>query len=146
MAEDFGSLLTTLRRVFPTCQLERLIDSELVAIRQQYPNVPDHYLAFLREVGWGSLCGTFMLYSGLVEPGDIFDPQTAAELDGLLFFGDNFAGWVVGFDTRRGWRVVNVDNGHEASEPEQARTLGEFIALRLAEQEAEPGASPNHGE
>lgn len=141
VAEDFDLLLTILRRVFPTCQLERASEPDLVAIRRRHPNAPNHYLAFLREVGWGSLCGTFMLYSGLVEPGEIFDPQTAAGLDGLLFFGDNFAGWVVGFDTRRGWQLVGFDNSyHVEPEPEQARTIGEFIARRLAEQEADPAA------
>lgn len=144
MVEDFGPLLTALQRVFPTCQLVRVSEPELVAIRQRHSDVPDHYLTFLREVGWGSLCGTFMLYSGLVEPGEIFDPQTAADLDGILFFGDNFAGWVVGFDTHRSWRLVGFDNSyHAAPEPEAARTIGEFIALRLAEQEADPGAGPD---
>lgn len=137
MPEDFGPLRIALRRVFPTCQLERVAPPELDLIRRRHPDVPDHYLAFLQEVGWGSLCGTFMLYSGLVEPGEIFDPQTAAELDGLIFFGDNFAGWVVGFDTRRDWQLVGFDNSyHAAPEPEQARSIGEFVALRLAEQEA----------
>lgn len=137
--EEFESLLAALQRVLPTCQLERVPEPELVALRQQHPDVPDHYLAFLRQVGWGSLGGTFMLYNGLVEPGEIFDPQTAAKLDGLLIFGDNFAGEVVGFDTRQGWRLVGFDNGyHAAPELEQARTVGEFIALRLAKYETEP--------
>jgi hypothetical protein len=143
VAEDFEPLLTALRRVFPTCRLERVSEPKLVAIRQRHPDVPDHFLAFLRQVGWGSLCGTFMLYSGLVEPGEIFDPQTAAGLDGLLFFGDNFAGEVVGFDTRRGWRLVCFDNSyHAAPELVQGRSIGDFIALRLAEQEAEPLSRP----
>jgi hypothetical protein len=73
-----------------------------------------------------------MIYSGPVEPGEIFDPQTADALDGLLFLGDDFAGWVVGFDTRRGWRLVGVDHGTPDAEPQGARTVGEFVARRLA--------------
>jgi hypothetical protein len=139
MADDFGPLLATLRRVFPASRLEPVAEPELAAIRQRHPGVPEHYLALLRHVGYGSLGGTFMIYSGPVEPGEIFDPRTAAGLDGLLFFGDNFAGWVVGFDTHRGWRLVGVDNGTPDSEPQDAQTVGEFIARRLAEQqEAEP--------
>jgi hypothetical protein len=137
MAECFGPLLSTLRRVFPNSRLEPVAEPKLAAIRKQYPDVPEHYLAFLRNVGYGSLGDTFMIYSGPVESGEIFDPQTAAGLDGLLFFGDNFAGWVVGFDTRRGWRLVGFDNSYHAEpEPEQARTIGEFIAQRLADQES----------
>jgi hypothetical protein len=37
-------------------------------------------------------------------------------LDGLLFFGDNFAGWVVGFDTRRGWRLVGLPSSRTTTD------------------------------
>jgi hypothetical protein len=135
MVDDFGPLLATLRRVFPACRLEPVTEPELAAIRRQHPGVPEHYLAFLRHVGYASLGGTFMIYSGTVEPAEIFDPDTAAGMDGLVFFGDNFAGWVVGFDTHCGWRLVGVDNGSPDSEPQNAQTVGEFIARRLAEQD-----------
>jgi hypothetical protein len=135
MADDFGPLVTTLRRLFPACRLEPVPEPELVAIRRQHPEVPEHYLEFLREVGYGSLGGMFMIYSGPVAADELFDPQTAAGLEGILFFGDNFAGWVVGFDTHRDWRLVGVDNGYLEPEPDEARTVGEYIARRLAEQE-----------
>jgi hypothetical protein len=135
MTEDFGPLLTALRRVYPTSQLEAVAEPKLDAIRRRYPGVPEHYLAFLRQVGYGSIGGTFMVYSGLCEPDDIFDPATAAELDGLLFFGDDFDCWVVGFDTRHGWGLIGVNNGYLDPEPQEARTVGEFIARRIAEQE-----------
>jgi hypothetical protein len=90
--------------------LESVTEPELATIRRQHPGVPEHYLKFLRLIGYGSLGGTFMIYSGLVASDEIFDPDTAAALDGLLFFRDNYSGWVVGFDTHRGWRLVGVDN------------------------------------
>ena len=133
--EDFGPLRTALRRVFPDCQLEPITEPELTALRKLHPGVPEHYLAFLRQVGYGSLSGTFMLYDGLCTPDDIFDPQTAASLDGILFFGDNFAGWMVGFDTRANWRIVGVDSYFLEPHPEEAKTVGEFIAQRIANQE-----------
>jgi hypothetical protein len=135
MMDDFGPLVTDLRRIFPNHHLEPIGESEVVAIRQRYPDVPEDYLSFLRQVGYGSLGGTFMIYSGPVEPDEIFDPRTAADLPGLLFFGDDFSGRVVGFDTRHGWRLVGVDNGCRESDPEDARTVAEFITRRLADQE-----------
>jgi len=101
MSVDFDSLLTTIRRVFPLSRLEPLAEPELATIRSRHLGVPEHYFAFLREVGWGSLSGsTLMIYIGLCEPTEIFDPETAASLDGCLLFGDDFSGWMVGFDTR----------------------------------------------
>jgi len=134
MTEDFGPLLTTIRRLFPEARLQPVAKPELDAIRQRYPGVPESYLAFLRQVGAGSLGGTFMIYDGLVDPDEIF-PMSEVSLDGIAFFGDTYGGTVVGFDTRRDWRLVAVDDHTLEVEPEEARTLGEFIARRLAEQE-----------
>jgi hypothetical protein len=55
-------------------------------------------------------------------------------LAGIVFLGDDFGGWVVGFDTRAGWGLVGVDNG-SAPEPLESQTLAEFIARRLANAE-----------
>ncbi len=93
--------------------------------------------------GGGSLGDNFMLYSGLVDPDEIFDAETAAGLAGIVFLGDNFAGEIVGFDTRDGWQLVAFDNSVSADpDPQEARTLAEFIAERIAYCEpGEPGAT-----
>jgi hypothetical protein len=130
---DYAALLAAIHRVFPACRLEALAEPELAAISRRFPGVPEHYLEFLRHVGWGSLGDNFMLYSGLVEPDEIFDSETAASLPGLVFFGDNFAGEVVGFDTRDAWRLVGFDNSYlPEPNPQEVKTLGEFIAERIA--------------
>jgi hypothetical protein len=146
---DYAALLATIHRVFPACRLKPVAEPELTAISRRFPGVPEHYREFLRHVGWGSLGDNFMLYSGLVEPDGIFDPETAAGLAGFVFLGDNFAGEVVGFDTRDGWRLVAFDNSDSAKpDPQEATTLAEFIAKRIAwcesgEPEA-PADRPRH--
>jgi hypothetical protein len=135
---DYAALLAAIHRVFPACRLEPVAEPELAAISRRFPGVPEHYLDFLRHVGWGSLVDNFMLYGGLVEPDEIFDAETAAGLAGIVFLGDNFAGEVVGFDTRDGWRLVGFDNSFSpVPDPQEARTLAEFIAERIAY--CEPG-------
>jgi hypothetical protein len=133
MVEDFAPLLDAIRRVFPTARLTPVGDAEVAAIRSQFPDVPDHYLNFLRHVGWGSLGDNFMLYSGLVEANEIFDSRTPADLAGILFLGDNLAGWMLGFDTRNRWRLVGVDSSSLTPEPEPAQTVRAFFAQRASE-------------
>jgi hypothetical protein len=133
MTEDFEPLRKTLQRVFPDARLVPAAEAEVASLRQRYPGVPDHYLAFLQQVGYGSLSGSFMLYGGLVGPEEIFDPHMIAGLEGLVFIGDNFSGTLVGFDTRNGWRLVCVDDHTHEVATEEARTVGEFIARRVAE-------------
>jgi hypothetical protein len=134
MADDFGSLLATLRHEFPASLLEPVAEPKLATIRREYPGVPEHYLAFLRKVGYGSLGDWFMIYGGPVKPNEIFDPDTAAGLEGLVFFGDTFGSTIFGFDTREGWRLVGVDHHTLEIDPEEAVTVGEFLARRLADQ------------
>jgi hypothetical protein len=133
MAEEFERLRATFGQVFPTSRMEPVAEPALAAIRREYPGVPEHYLAFLREIGWGSLGGWFMVYSGPVEPDEIFDRDTAAGLEGLVFFGDTFGSTIFGFDRREGWRLVGVDHHTSQIDPEEAATVGEFLARRLAD-------------
>lgn len=134
---DYAALLSAIHRVFPNCRLQPVAKPDLDDVSKQFPGVPQHYLAFMQQVGWGSLGDNFMLYSGLVEPHEIFDSETAAGLVGLVFPGDDFAGEVVGFDTQEGWRLVAFDNSYSAeAEPQEPKTLAEFIAERHAHYEA----------
>jgi hypothetical protein len=67
----------------------------------------------------------------------------ATALTGFLLLGDDFDCWVVGFDTRSGWRLVGVDNG-SVPEPLEQQTLAEFIAQRVTDaQDTEPSVAPD---
>lgn len=136
-AGDFEALAAAIRWVFPEAHLEPATEEQLATIRRNYPDAPNHYTEFLRRIGWGSLSGTFMLYDGLVGSHEIFDADTAAELVGIAFLGDNFSGCVIGFDTQAGWRLVAVDDG-SAPEPLPQRTLVEFIEQRIADNREDP--------
>lgn len=139
MANDFEALAASIYRVFPNSRIEPATEEQLAATQRDYPDAPAHYTEFLRRVGWGSLGGgNFMIYSGLVGAAELYDEVTAAELADVVFLGDDFGGWVVGFDTRTGWRLVGVDNG-SAPEPLGHRTMAEFITKRVADaQDTEP--------
>src|SRR5262245_50750061 len=136
MAEDFGELLAAIRRVFPQSRFEPVAEAALEAIRQRHSGIPEHYLEFLRRIGWGTLGdGNFMVYSAPSHPGGIFDEQTAADLDGLQFFGDNFSGWHWGFDTRSNWKIVSVSSASARVYTEEAHTVSELIAQRITDRE-----------
>src|SRR5262249_4599707 len=118
-------------------------ESHLEAIRRGHPGVPSHYLAFLRQVGCDLLGGTLMLYSGLVEPEEIFGTR-AESLAGIAFFGDYCGETIVAFDMRQGWRLVEGEHDTWDISAREEGTVGEFLARWLGEQEeTEPGAAPD---
>ena len=71
-----------------------LTQSEIDEIRKQHPGIPSDYLAYLKEIGWGSFreC-QYVIYSGLTDPEDIFGEETAARFGDkrVLLFGDRDA-------------------------------------------------------
>jgi hypothetical protein len=131
---NYAALLAAIREAFPASRLEPVTEGQLVAIRARHPGVPGSYLDFLAHVGAGRIGAMgFALYSGPCEPADFFDPATAAELSGVLFFGDDFGGWHGGFDTRAGWQIVGISSAAPEPVPERAGTIAEFVVQWLAE-------------
>lgn len=100
-----------------------LTDSETDAIRAEHPGIPEDYLAYLIEIGWGPFreC-QYMVYGGLTDPEEIFDKETVAQFGKrLLLFGDNFSGDPAGFIPDENWKVVELwHDSIEIYDPKQS--------------------------
>ncbi|CAM3947487.1 hypothetical protein CCOS865_04373 [Pseudomonas reidholzensis] len=94
----------------PLRKLEVVAPAALAQLASSYPALPSDYSVFLETVGSGEIGqAAFMLYDGLLTAEQIYDKQTAAGLAGVLLFGDDMQGYCVGFDSGKGWAVVEVD-------------------------------------
>ncbi len=83
----------------PTSKLELLSDTEENKLLDFFPNLPDDYIKFLREVGHGSFGEMgFSIYGGPHDPDEIFDPETSKELTDFIFIGDDYSGWMLAYD------------------------------------------------
>ena len=83
-------------------------------IRARYPDIPSDYLAFLGEVGWGTIAMAYVIYESPKRPSEIYGKDFAPILDELILFGDNMAGRCAGFDVNT-WKVVEVLPGGQSS-------------------------------
>jgi hypothetical protein len=135
---DFGShpLLASLEKVSP---------AKIRRFRKEHPGIQEDYLAFLQNVGFGSIGDCQLaLYSGPISPSDVYDPVTAHEVGDVVLFGDDFQGYCSGFDARG--RVVEVDPRGETRvvAPTFTRFLSSWLAdeAALIEQASEPDAAP----
>ena len=136
MSPERATLAERIRRVLPASRFEPVPPAGIQSILAEFPGVRHDYLAFLREIGWGHLGeSNFMFYSGLLEPSDIFDIETARSLEGVVLFGDDFAGWSAGFDTRHDWRIIGIDSTDLQVEPEREQTILGFLHARLNDME-----------
>ena len=91
-------------------QLTPLQESAIVSMRMEYPQIPEDYLDYLRQIGWGALGdNSYMIYSGLLSADEIYDSDASKTLSQVLFFGDDLQGYCAGFDVSGGGQIVEVD-------------------------------------
>ncbi len=89
---------------------ETLSGDDLSALHSQHSGIPDDYIDYLAEVGYGAFreC-QYAVYGGFIEPSFIFGDDRAALLDKrILLFGDNFCGDPAGFVPDEDWAVVEI--------------------------------------
>src|SRR5262245_30923669 len=102
-------------------------EAEVAALAKKYPQIPADYVDYLREVGWGPIGNsTYVIYQTLMNADAIYDDEPAKELSHILFFGDNFAGYCGGFDTRRGCAVVEI-NPADMSCVDAGKSFEDFV-------------------
>ena len=90
--------------------------------------IPQDYLDFLEEVGYGSMGdGYFMLYGGLIEAEELYNAEENPALHQVLLLGDNSSGDAVGFLTTDGWSIVEVWHEDLSIMPREEKTFAEFV-------------------
>jgi hypothetical protein len=109
-----------------------LTAAEIGELRTAYPGIPDDYLDYLTEVGWGSFreC-QYMVYGGPIDPDEIFGAQAVAVFGKrILCFGDNFSGDPGAFLPDEDWKVVEI--WHDSLDIHQTnKNFGAFIREQM---------------
>lgn len=97
--------------------LSPLNSSEIEKIQNDFPGIPEDYLAFLEECGYGDM-GVF-LYSGPIKANEIFDYEEVKEEDPIEYekleqtwlIGDYGMGDAFGYWIQKGkYHLVDVDH------------------------------------
>ncbi|WP_338749562.1 SMI1/KNR4 family protein [Bacillus sp. FJAT-52991] len=92
-------------------------------------DIPQDYIDFLTEVGFGSVFdGYFMFYGGLIEADEIYDDVDYPEIKNVLLFGDNFSGDAMGFLPAENWSIVEIWHEDLSIVPREEKTFMEFVS------------------
>ena len=73
-----------------------LTASELGRLVAEWPELPADYLAYLREIGWGTTSSGHMIYNGPISPSEVYT-QLSGESPRVLI-GDDMQGYCLGYD------------------------------------------------
>ena len=88
---------------------------KLIKLKENYPQIPEEYLLYLSNVGWGDFrqCG-YMIYSGPITLDSIGLSEAYPLKEKVIFFGDNFSGDMAGFNLDNNYSVVVL--GHASGD------------------------------
>ena len=82
-------------------KLRRATDTDIERLLARWPGLPADYLAYLREVGWGTAPnGRHMIYGGPMSPDEVY-PQLAGETNRVII-GDDMQGYCLAYDFAAG--------------------------------------------
>jgi len=128
MRDRVRSLRDTILRRMPDSDLSPVTAATLDELRRDYPTIPDHLLIFFEEFGAGCIGdSSYMLYA-LIDPAEVYDEATAAELQGIVLIGDDFAGTNEGYDTRLAvWRFGSIDHTGRFQPNKEDETIISFL-------------------
>lgn len=101
---------------------------------QKFPELPDDYIEFLTQVGFGNLGESFSIFEGFVYPDNIFDEITAKELSNYIFIGSDFSGWTLAYDMRKKpFELVLFDHSSPCpfDKDKQPKTIIQFLLHEL---------------
>ncbi|QDU96427.1 hypothetical protein [Lignipirellula cremea] len=106
--DSLEKLSSLLRSQYPDSQLEPVNELDLQSLLNSHPDFPEHLFAFYRKIGCGSIgSGTYMI-DFAIDPHDIYDRETAANLSSILIVGDNYAGDCDGYNIDRNWTFGSI--------------------------------------
>jgi len=107
----------TLANTRPFATLTPISKEEASELRQQHPGLPEDYIEFLEQVGYGSVGpNRFSIYEAPGEPSDIFDEETASACGPVILIGDDFQGYILAFRTTD-WSLLEVSPSGEPDPP-----------------------------
>ena len=69
---------------------------EVERLVAEHPALPPDYLAYLRDMGWGTAPNGHMIYGGPIWPDEVY-PQLSGETNRVLI-GDDMQGYCLGYD------------------------------------------------
>lgn len=74
----------------------------------RFPGMPDELRHLYTTHGYGSIGESRYMIHYLLEPSEVYDPETARGLEGIFIVGDDFAGHCEAYDAANGWQFGSI--------------------------------------
>jgi hypothetical protein len=105
----------------------RLDKEELAALQSAHPRLPVEYLQYLSEVGWGEAESGWMIYSGPINPQEVYGDQFS--VSELVLLGDDMQGYCLAYDLASA-SYVEIDPRGSAEPIRDTSPFEQFVRSR----------------
>lgn len=111
--KEVDATIELLKRTFPGSSFNPIENVWIKVVEEKYPNIPENLKYLYRNLGYGTVGDSFYSIHMLLEPDDIYDPETSKQLKGKYIVGDNFCGDCHAYDAENNWTFGYIDcNGN----------------------------------
>lgn len=69
---------------------------QVLALKNEFPELPESYLDYMMNVGWGEALSHRMIYEGPIDPTDVYG--VACKFEKIVLLGDDFQGYCLAYD------------------------------------------------
>lgn len=117
--------------VRPETELKPVPEETIARFQEEYPEAPEHLLAFFRTIGSADIEDGGYVLCGWMTTKEIYDPVTAAELGDLVVVGLWSTGACNAYDAANGWQFgIITETCSWWPDDDRDRTLIDFLEER----------------
>ena len=77
--------------------MKLLTRNQIESIKENYPLIPDEYLSWITDNGWGEDESGYMIYSSPAYSTEIFGTDCPENIKSVVLVGDDMAGYSIGY-------------------------------------------------
>ena len=105
---NIQNTISLLKTTFPESKFEEVKTEWKTHIEENYGEIPADLKTLYNQLGYGTIGDSYYSIHYFLEPDELFDPSTAAELNGKLIVGDDFAGSYHAIDPQNNWSFGHI--------------------------------------
>ena len=105
-----NNLVRSINGKFPVSSFSEVTQEDFENTERQFGDIPSEVKQLYTKLGYGCIGDGYFQIHFFLEPIDIYDVDTAQQLDGILIVGDDFAGTCYAYDSKNNWTFGCIES------------------------------------
>jgi len=111
--EEVKKVIELLQQTFQNSSFSPVKSEWITEVQKKYQHIPANLKYLYSNLGYGTIGDSYYSIHVLMDPSEIYDPETSKKLHGKVIVGDDFGGTCHAYDARNGWVFGYIDSNGE---------------------------------